>query len=114
MGEQCLRLLDAQVVQRMVVGGNGDFARQTLEVVLRGALVPYVQHVPAGRDVGNGNTATAVGDRVMRSVERDDDGAHLRMNVAEDIADPDAVEANVARGSRLVEAEIEARSEEHT
>jgi hypothetical protein len=54
-----------------------------------------------------------VRSRIVGRVDDNDYGAHLGVNVAENVDDPRAVERHAVRGSRLIEAEVEALSIEH-
>jgi hypothetical protein len=55
----------------------------------------------------NGDVVARVSDGVERRGEADDDGAHLRMDVAKDVGDAGAREGYGLGGTGFVEAEVE-------
>ena len=64
--------------------------------------------VPARDYVAYAELAAPVGDRVVRSIQRNHHRAHLGVNVAEDVRDARFVELHKLRASTLIQAEIEA------
>src|SRR6185312_4190742 len=59
------------------------------------------------RDPGNNDLAFAIGNPIIRSIQGDHDGAHLRMNVAKDKRDSRPVETNVACSPGFIKTKIE-------
>src|SRR5581483_4651797 len=72
-----------------------------------GSFVPAVQDVAPRRDRGNGYLSRPIAHSVIRSVQNQNDRAHLWMYVAKDVADPGSIKANQSRAAGLVEPEIE-------
>ena len=44
----------------------------------------------------------------QRRLQRDDDGTHLRVNIAEKIRDPRTFEANLLAGARFIQSQVKA------
>src|ERR1700733_8653042 len=66
-----------------------------------------MQRVAARRHTGNDDLSVTIGDPVKRRSQREDHGAHLRMNVAENVRDSDLIETHITGSSCLVESEVE-------
>src|SRR5690348_16498430 len=60
----------------------------------------------ARRNPRNYDLAFAIRNTIIRSIERDHDRAHLRMNIAKDERDSRPVETNIASSSSLVETQV--------
>jgi hypothetical protein len=91
------------------VGAGGVYdAAEGFEAVDGDVFGPDVEAVAAGRDAVHGQAAVGCGDAVVGGAEGDDDGAHLGVDVAEDVGDTFAVEDDGALGVGFVEAEVEA------
>src|SRR5262245_61843044 len=74
-----------------------------------GALVPADRTVLPGRDAVDAIAAFGVGRHEVGVVEHHDDGAHVGMDVAEDLDRPRLVEAHRLGGALRVAAEVERR-----
>jgi hypothetical protein len=70
--------------------------------------MPYLKAVFSLGDIIDGETAIDLADSEQGCVERDDDRAHLRMNIAEDVRDAGAVEDDRPGLAARIEAEVEA------
>src|SRR5579863_2643173 len=68
----------------------------------------YVHLVPAGDDVADTDVSVTVGNRIVGRIDGDDYGAHLGVNIAEDVRDARLVELHELRTAAFVKAEIEA------
>src|SRR6185312_760133 len=77
------------------------------QVAGAGAFVPDVQLVVAGGDAAQLEASGGIAHRVPRAGHGEDDRAHLRVDVAEDVREAGAVELARARLAGLVEPEIE-------
>src|SRR5579884_666245 len=66
-----------------------------------------MQSVASRRNIPNRDLTVMIADRVKRRIQDNNYCAHLRMNVAEDIADAWAIKANQACAPGLVEPEVE-------
>src|SRR6266478_6474883 len=58
--------------------------------------------------VADADLAAPVGNRIVRSIQRDHHGAHLRVNVAEDERNSRLVEFHKLRGAALIESQVKA------
>src|SRR5579859_1849896 len=85
-------------------------AGEILEFFEIGSLGPDVQLIIAWRDAVQRDHATGAGDREIRSTQRNDDGAHLGMNIAKEVRDAFMVEVNDSGASSFVEPQVEALS----
>jgi hypothetical protein len=66
-----------------------------------------MQCVASDRNVGDHNFSSGVRDAVVRRLESDHHGVHLRVDVAEDVADSDSVEVDRPGCAGLVESQVE-------
>ena len=79
-----------------------------LQRIRRNRGMKYVHLVPARNYVSNADLTTPVRDRIVPGIQCDYHGAHLRVNVAEDVGDTGFVELDNLRTSTLIQTEIEA------
>src|SRR6516165_11241716 len=85
-----------------------DSFREALHLVGQPTLVPNMQSILSVRHVGNRNFARTVRHSKIRSVNRHHDGAHLRMDIAEEIADSESIESHRIRRSRFIQSQVKA------
>ncbi len=102
----------AEASKESLAGSHRDFAFPRRAVHPAKPRMEHVHLVAAGDDVADADLAVPVGYRVVRSVQRNHHGAHLRMNVAEDERNARLVEFDKLRGAALIESEIETLSVE--
>lgn len=70
--------------------------------------MPHMQYVSARRNVCDQDFSARIRHAIEWRVQRDDDCAHFRMNVAEDVGNTRAVEHHIARRTGFVKTEVEA------
>lgn len=92
--------------------GESDSTAQAVEIGLRRSFDPDMDLVRAGGNWMNGEQAVGPDGLIERSVQRDDDCAHLWMDIAEDVRYTFAREPDLTRATCLVQAKIEALSVE--
>ena len=108
VGNQDVVLCESEISKGVLSRGNGDFAGERLERVRCDCGMKDLQLISPGWDIFDVDFAMRIGDSVVRSRQCNDDGTHLRMDVAEDERNPRLVELNKARSAALVKTQIEA------
>jgi len=93
--------------QRQAALRHAEDALQKMQIVGQRALVKNVQLVLSGRDPVDAELARFRRHSVPRRVHNGDDGAHQRVDLAEDPHDAGAPEGDAAGGSRSVQRQIE-------
>ena len=95
-------ITNAQGPEGMRTFAHRDFAREGVEGFLQRAFMPNVKHIPPRRNMRNRHGSAAIRNPPVRRRHHNDDGAHLGMNIAEDVADAGPIECDGAAASRFV------------
>jgi len=74
--------------------------------------VPDVQFVPPGRNLRDSGMSRRIADRVEIRIDRNDDGRHIGVDVAEKVRNASLIELDRTLGARLVQSEIESFASE--
>ena len=101
-----------KVPRKVSPGSHGDFSFRGMQRIRRNRRMEHMHLVVAGDHVADADLAMPVGYRVVRRIQRDHHGAHLRVNVAEDERNARLVEFNKLRRAALIKSEIETLSVE--
>lgn len=100
-------LVGRDLAEVLSVTADMDAAGFLVEGILALPLNPDVQVIVSFGDTGDLEDSFGIGDAIERGFEGDDDGAHLGVDVAEDVGDSFAGEDDAATGTCLVESQIE-------
>jgi len=85
--DDIVRLDETNRADRLRSAGQKHVAREIVRTLGLEPLVPQRQLVSPGRYVADRKLAGRIGDREVRPVDHHDNGAHFRVDVAEDVAD---------------------------
>lgn len=85
-----------------------DVASHLIQAIRRYVFGPDTQLIFSWRHAADEDRPVRRGNRVVRRAERNDDGAHVWVNVAEDEGNSFAVELDGVMGMTLVKSEVEA------
>ena len=90
----------------------GDRKRpaDTLQVLRQTSFIPDVQLIASIGNIRDRDASGVIRQSKIRSVHGDDGRAHLRVNVAEEIAHSYAVEAHCLTGSGFIESKVKSLS----
>lgn len=108
MSDEDIGFCQCEVSERGLSGCDGDFFCEGLQRVGRDGGMKDLQLIAAGGDIFHADVTMGVGNSVIRRRHSDDDGIHLRMNVAEDERNPRLVELYKARSAAFVETKVKA------
>jgi hypothetical protein len=98
----------AKCSHESIVRCDRDLSIQGVKYVRRHGGMEYLHVVASRGDMIDSELASCIGYSEVRRIHGDDDCAHLGVDVAEDIGNTGLVELDEARGSALVQPEIEA------
>src|SRR5215469_1298144 len=87
---------------------DADGFHEALHLLGQPTLVPNMQSILSVRHVDNRNFARTVRHSNIRSVNRHHDGAHLRMDIAEEIANSGSIESHRIGRSRFIQSQVKA------
>ena len=98
------------ITESVIVSRHGNCLGFGLHSIGQGVLIPDLEFILPRLHVRDCETAIAVGLRIVGSLQRNHHGAHLRVDITEDITDPWPVKVNDARFAGFVKPEVKALS----
>src|ERR1700737_1706054 len=87
--------------------GDRYYPADTFQVLRQTPFIPDVQLIASIGNIRDGDASSRIRQSEIRSIYSNDRRAHLRVNVAEQIAHSYAIKAHCLAGSGLIESKVE-------